>query len=165
VGALLLDRDAKVLERRVAQTVEVEEQVVEVQPLGTVERACAPGPLPEAGRHRRMPLQRLRVVFVLGSVEGPAVRPDEGRVEVRDRVVLLLRRGGRRSRAPLARCGRIELPAQVRMDGPSGLLKVADRLTGDVLDDRLQAPARAPPGRCVGGHRIPHAGEAATPEL
>jgi hypothetical protein len=165
VRDLLLDRDAEVLQGGVAEAVEVQEQVVEVQSFGAMERSRAPGPLPQAGRHRWVPFQRLGVVLVLGAVVGAAVRPDQRWVQMRHRVVGLLRRGGCGSRTPLARRGRVDLPAEVRVHGLPRLLEVSDRLARDVLDDRLQAPAGATPGRCVGVCPVPHAGEAASPDL
>jgi hypothetical protein len=165
MGDLLLDGDPEVVERRVAQSVQVEEKVVEVEPLGSVQGARAPRPLPEAGRHGGMALERLGVVLVLRAVVLPPVGADQRGIEMRDRVVRLLGLRGVSDRGALARRGRVELPSEVRVDRLPRVLELADRLARNILDDRLQAPARAPPGRHAVGRPVRHAGKAASSAL
>lgn len=101
-----------------------------------------------------MALERLLVVLVPGAVELAAGRPYEGRVEVADRVVRLGLSGfGTRG----GRC-HVELSTKVRMDRSSGVLELPDRTTGDVLDDRLEAPAGPAPRRPVRRRLLVHAG-------
>jgi hypothetical protein len=165
VADLLFHGGPEVGERRVAQTVEVEKEVVEVEPLRTVERAGAPRPLADAGGNGGVTFEGFGVVLVIGAVVLPPVRADERGVEVRHRVVRLLRRRGRRRRAPLAGRRRVEPSAKVRVDRLPRVLEVADRLSGDVLDDRLQVPASPPSGRNVGRRVVRHAEDPASPAL
>jgi hypothetical protein len=165
MGDLLLDRDAQVGERRVAEAVEVEQEVVEVEPLGAVEGARAAGSLADPGRDRGVPVERLGVVLVIGTVVLPAVGPDQRRVEMADGVVRL--RGvprGRRGRAVEGGAG-VELPLEVGVDRLTGVLELADRLARDVLDDRLEAPARAAARRGRLGRPVRHDPEPASPAL
>jgi hypothetical protein len=63
VGDLLVDRELEIPKRRAAQSVHVEQEVVEVEALRAVGRPRNP-----AGK-RSMPVNRLGVVLVLRSVE------------------------------------------------------------------------------------------------
>jgi len=103
---LLLDGRPEILEGAVAEPVHVEQEVVEVEPLGLVRgtgRSCRlPWP---GGRFGAMALEGLRMMLVLGTVVLAAMRAHEGRVNVRHRVVGLslgLPRGrqGRRAGRP-----------------------------------------------------------------
>jgi hypothetical protein len=91
VSHLLVDGDLEVPERRGAQSVHVEEEIVQVEPLRTVGgswKMAGEGPVP---------LDRLHVMLVLRSVKGATGRADEGGIEPVHRIVPFVRRprGGR----------------------------------------------------------------------
>jgi len=113
MGELLLDRDAEVAQCRVAQPVHVEEKIVEVDPFGSVRRTGAASPFRDRARLGPMARERLFVMLVLAAVVLPARRPDERRVQVADRIVLLavVRIGAR------GRPRSVELSPEVRVDG------------------------------------------------
>jgi len=142
VRELLLDRPAQVPERREAESVHMEEEIVEIEPLRS---AGGPGRVDGPARRigqRSVPFEGFSVMFVGRTVVGPAGGPDEGWIEVIDRVVGRLR--GTRLAGALG-----NLSPEVRVERPVRVLKLADRTPGDVLDDRLQAPAGPATGRTV----------------
>jgi hypothetical protein len=148
---LLGDGGVQVPEGRQAESVHVEQKVVEIEPLGAMRR---PGGMDRATggvEEGPMPLQRLSMMLVLRPVEGPAVRTDEGRVEVLDGIVRPPF-GGIVERDAIA----IDLPAEPGMYRSIRVLELADRATGNVLDDRLQIPARAAARRALDGRLTGH---------
>ena len=89
-----------------------------------------------------MAVDRLLVMLVVGAVVATSGRPDERRVDVVDRVVLVAVRGSDCG----ARRELRDLAFELRMDRSGRILELADRAARDVLDDRLQAPARPTTG-------------------
>jgi len=138
MGDLLLHSAEQVPETGVAQAIDMEEEIVKVQSLGSVGRSRGPPAPPVRRRLRSMAIERLGVVLVRGAVVRAAGRTDQRRIQVLHRIVrrVLVRR---------IRCGRrsVHLPAKVRVHRPPRVLELSDRPTSDVLNDRLQAPTRA----------------------
>jgi hypothetical protein len=133
----------------------MEQKIVEIEPLRSSGRAgWVDGPARRIGQ-RAMPLEGFSVVLVGGTVIGPAGGPDEGRIEMIDRIVRRLR--GIRLAGSLG-----NLSPEVRVDRPVRVLELADRAPCDVLDDRLQAPAGPATRRTVDrrllGHGLRRAG-------
>jgi hypothetical protein len=155
---LLLHALLEVTQPRVAEAIDVKQEVVKVQPLGSMQRPGSVTPDPHRSGVRSVPVERLGVVLVLGSVEVAAGRSGERRVEVLDGVVRFLSRRGRWRR----RARGFGPAGQVRMYGPAGILELSDRPTGHVLDDRLQAPASAATRRAV-RRRLPAHGPSPVP--
>jgi len=88
VSDLFLDGRPEILESAVAEPVHVEEQVVEVEPLGLVGRTGRPCRLPwPGGRLGAMAFEGLGMMLVLGTVVLATVGAHERRVNVRHRVV------------------------------------------------------------------------------
>ncbi len=129
---LLLDRLAEVAQGRETEPVHVEQEIVEVQPLGPVRRTGGMNRPAVGVEERAVPREGLAVMLVLGSVERAAGGPHERRVEVCDRVV----HGRVRFELGLDR-GLGDLSPEVGMDGTRRVLELLDRAAGDVLDDRL----------------------------
>jgi hypothetical protein len=142
VADLLVDGEPQVLERRGAELVHVQQEVVQVDPLRAVRRARgASGVARSRLTLRSVALERLAMVFVLGTVVGSAHRPDEGRIDMVDGVVRHRFRGntsrrGRPGRA-LLRGARRDLSFEVGVDRTARVLEIPDRSAGDVLHDRL----------------------------
>jgi hypothetical protein len=118
----------------------VQQQIVQIDPLGTVERAGGTGRIPGDGLLlRRVPVEGRLVVLVRGAVVRPTCAPDERRVDVADRVVLLrFARDASRWGSPagsLVWGGRLDLPLKVGVDGSIRVLQFADRTAGHVLHD------------------------------
>jgi hypothetical protein len=123
-------------ERGVVQPVEVEEEVVEVDPLGAVRGARRMGGVADrADGLRGDGREGRRVVFPGRPVQGAAGRPDERRVDASDRVVVL--RGNWRSVVP-------GLERDVRVGGSGRVLVVRERAAPDLLHDVAETPAVPP---------------------
>jgi len=82
MGQFLLERGSQVAERGVAQPVHVEEQIVEVDPLGSMQGSGG-----RASGGRGVARQRFVVMLIPGPVELPAHGAHEGRRDVADGVV------------------------------------------------------------------------------
>ncbi|MGA8604879.1 MAG: hypothetical protein WB788_07465 [Thermoplasmata archaeon] len=147
MGEFLVDGKLEVAQRGSAQTVHVQQQVMEVEPFRSV------GWARDVPRERSVSVDRLGVVLVIGPVEFPPGWSDQRRIEMIDRIVCLDQRsGGTRRFRPDSQISSL----QVRVHGPLRVLQFSDRTARHVLDNGLQAPtrpaARRAGDRCLRAH-------------
>jgi hypothetical protein len=96
MGDLLLDGVAKIAQRRKAEPIHVEQEVVKVEPLRPMRRTRRMDGSASGVRKRTMVLERLPVVFVPWAVVGAAGGTYERGIQVGHRVVLgIVPRGAR----------------------------------------------------------------------
>jgi hypothetical protein len=135
VRLLLLHGDPQVGERPVREPVEVQQEVVEVDPLGPTRRAG--GPDLGAGAILLERAEGLVVVFGPGAVQAAPDLPDERRIDPPDRVELGLGRGRTGRRA-------VGLQVDVGVGRARRVLERFERLARDLLHDGAERPGVAP---------------------